>query len=238
MPLLTVQPKLGEQKSRATCRKWIRARVKTNGGVPAPRTRDGYLSFARRLLPPLSEKRIAMITPTDVREWNEALRATGKITQSARIHSVLRSILDYAVNDEIIQVSPCKVRVAGNAVSGIEVKPPRRRAALADAHALVTASAPVGLTSDDITSALERLAERYSRETELTVNVDAGQLPAIARETKEVVLRCAQEALANVRTHAPATRATIVVTTNDAGFTVTVSVLTRRPLTPVLVLRA
>lgn len=104
--------------------KWVMNRVKTNGEPLAPLTKKDYLSFIRRLLPPLSEKRIAMITPTDVREWNEALRATGKITQSARVYTVLRSIMDQAVDDGIIQVSPCKVRGAGNAVTGIEVKPP------------------------------------------------------------------------------------------------------------------
>lgn len=97
------------------------------------------------------------------------------------------------------------------------------RAALAEARALVTASAPVGLTGDGITSALTRLAERYSRETHLTVTVDAEPLPTIARETEVVVLRCAQEALANVRKHASATRATITVSTDDSGLSITVA---------------
>ncbi|MGV8858902.1 sensor histidine kinase [Rhodoglobus sp.] len=97
------------------------------------------------------------------------------------------------------------------------------RAALAEARALVTASAPVGLTGDGIMSALERLAERYSRETGLTVSVDAGQLPAIERETEVVVLRCAQEALANVRKHASATHATIAVTVDGTGLTLAVT---------------
>ncbi|WP_341953843.1 sensor histidine kinase [Salinibacterium sp. TMP30] len=96
------------------------------------------------------------------------------------------------------------------------------RAALAETRALVAASAPVGLTGEGITSALERLAERYSRETQLTVTVDAQALPAIARETEVVVLRCAQEALANVRKHAEATTATIVVTADGVGLTLSV----------------
>ena len=97
------------------------------------------------------------------------------------------------------------------------------RAALAEARALVTASAPVGLTGDGISSALHRLAERYTRETHLTVTVDAEHLPAIERETEVVVLRCAQEALANVRKHASATRATISVSVDDSGLTVSVA---------------
>jgi signal transduction histidine kinase len=85
------------------------------------------------------------------------------------------------------------------------------RAALAETRALVASSAPVGLTSDGISAALERLAERYSRETQVRVTVSAAELPTIARETEVVVLRCAQEALANVRKHAKASRATIEI---------------------------
>jgi signal transduction histidine kinase len=85
------------------------------------------------------------------------------------------------------------------------------RAALAETRALVASSAPVGLTSEGISAALERLAERYSRETQVLVTVNATELPTIARETEVVVLRCAQEALANVRKHAKASRATIEI---------------------------
>ncbi|MGJ8720254.1 MAG: sensor histidine kinase [Salinibacterium amurskyense] len=112
---------------------------------------------------------------------------------------------------------------AAAAAEQLELIEDSARAALAEARALVTASAPVGLTGDGITSALTRLAERYSRETQLTVTVDAEHLPAIARETEVVVLRCAQEALANVRKHANATRATITVTVSDAGLTIAVA---------------
>ncbi|MEL0627577.1 histidine kinase [Salinibacterium amurskyense] len=112
---------------------------------------------------------------------------------------------------------------AAAAAEQLELIEDNARAALAEARALVTASAPVGLTGDGITSALTRLAERYSRETQLTVTVDADHLPAIARETEVVVLRCAQEALANVRKHANATRATITVTVGDAGLTIAVT---------------
>ncbi|QAV71101.1 sensor histidine kinase [Salinibacterium sp. UTAS2018] len=112
---------------------------------------------------------------------------------------------------------------AAGAAEQLELIEDSARAALAEARALVTASAPVGLTGDGITSALTRLAARYSRETHLTVTVEAAGLPAIARETEVVVLRCAQEALANVRKHANATRATILVTADEAGLAVTVT---------------
>jgi signal transduction histidine kinase len=97
------------------------------------------------------------------------------------------------------------------------------RAALAETRALVASSAPVGLTSDGISAALERLAERYSRETQVRVTVNATELPTIARETEVVVLRCAQEALANVRKHAKASRATIEI--RALGGDVTLSIM-------------
>lgn len=97
------------------------------------------------------------------------------------------------------------------------------RAALAETRALVVASAPVGLTGDGITSALERLAERYSRETQLAVTVEAKNVTAIPRETEVVILRCAQEALANVRKHAEATAAKITISAVSAEVTLTVT---------------
>ena len=112
---------------------------------------------------------------------------------------------------------------AAGAAEQLELIEDSARAALAETRALVAASAPVGLTGDGISSALHRLAERYTRETHLTVTVDAAELPAIARETEVVVLRCAQEALANVRKHANATRATIAVAADATGLTVAVT---------------
>lgn len=90
---------------------------------------------------------------------------------------------------------------AAVAAEQLELIDESARAALAETHALVAASAPVGLTSDGISAARERLAERYSRETHIDVTMNATELPMIARETEVAVVRCAQEALANVRKH-------------------------------------
>ncbi|WP_050993055.1 sensor histidine kinase [Salinibacterium sp. PAMC 21357] len=53
--------------------------------------------------------------------------------------------------------------------------------------------------------------------------MDAGPLPALEREMEVVVLRCAQEALANVRKHADATTAIIAVATNSGELTLSVT---------------
>lgn len=81
--------------------------------------------------------------------------------------------------------------------------------ALGEARAVVAASA--SLSADGgLSVAIARLAERVERETGLVVahRVDA----ALTRELEVVLLRCAQEALANVRKHAGAQRASIEIT--------------------------
>lgn len=84
------------------------------------------------------------------------------------------------------------------------------RNALAETRALVAASATVGLTDGELVDALERLGQRFSRETGIAVTV-SGDPGAIDREDEVVVLRCAQEGLANVRKHSGATVATITL---------------------------
>jgi signal transduction histidine kinase len=77
------------------------------------------------------------------------------------------------------------------------------RTALAETRALVASGAPVALASGGIADALRRLGERFERETSVTVAVQV-DLGALDRDTEVVLLRCAQEGLANVRKHANA----------------------------------
>lgn len=97
------------------------------------------------------------------------------------------------------------------------------RTALAETRSLVAATAPVGLATGGIGDALERLGARFERETGLDVTVSATRLPALDRDTEVVLLRCSQEALANVRKHASAGAASIVVTAEDGLVTLTVT---------------
>jgi signal transduction histidine kinase len=78
------------------------------------------------------------------------------------------------------------------------------RSALAETRALVASSAPVGLATGGIKDALDRLAQRFSRETGLTVGVEVADLPPLERDSEVVLLRIAQEGLANIRKHAGA----------------------------------
>ncbi|TFV52489.1 sensor histidine kinase [Blastococcus sp. TF02A-35] len=78
---------------------------------------------------------------------------------------------------------------------------------LAEARAVVAAFRPVGLDGSTLVEALQRLAERFARETGLPVRVDTGALdgtPGLRTDEEVVLLRGAQEALTNVRRHAEA----------------------------------
>jgi signal transduction histidine kinase len=96
------------------------------------------------------------------------------------------------------------------------------RSALAETRALVASTGPVGLTTGGIADALERLAERFSRETSVTVGVEVTELPTLERDTEVVLLRVAQEGLANVRKHAGAESAVIELAADDGIVSLTV----------------
>lgn len=96
------------------------------------------------------------------------------------------------------------------------------RDALVEARSMVAASAPVDL-GGGIASALDRLAERFQRETGIAISVTAIISVELDRDTEVVLLRCAQEALANVRKHSHATFATVHLLTELLSATLSVT---------------
>ncbi|WP_448808578.1 sensor histidine kinase [Agromyces bauzanensis] len=95
------------------------------------------------------------------------------------------------------------------------------REALGEARALVAANAPVRVESD-LPDALTRLAERFTRETGVRVTADVDEVQ-LGRDLEVVLLRCAQEGLANVRKHAHATSAVVRVVARDDAVELTVA---------------
>lgn len=93
--------------------------------------------------------------------------------------------------------------------------------ALAEARSLVAAYTPVSV-SGGLPTTLAALAERFSTETGVAVAV-TGEAPDADREAEVVLLRCAQEALANVRKHAHAHTVSIVLQTTPDGAELTVT---------------
>lgn len=97
------------------------------------------------------------------------------------------------------------------------------RTALAEARALVASSAPVDLDTDGIGAALDRLGQRFARETGVRVTVEARVPPSLGRDAEVVLLRVAQEGLANIRKHAGASEAAIEVSGDAATVGIRVS---------------
>jgi signal transduction histidine kinase len=90
---------------------------------------------------------------------------------------------------------------------------------LAEARAMVAAFSPVALESATLVEALERLTERFGRETGLATRLDPTALgnAALSRGEEVVLLRGAQEALANVRRHASATAVVLRISSVGTG---------------------
>lgn len=88
---------------------------------------------------------------------------------------------------------------------------------LAEARALVAAFGPAALEDATLAEALERLAERFQAETGVRVEVALGAVGPTTRDTEVVLLRAAQEALANVRKHAGARRVLLRLQRDDAA---------------------
>jgi signal transduction histidine kinase len=75
---------------------------------------------------------------------------------------------------------------------------------LAEARALVTAFAPLPLQGATLVEAIERLAARFEDESGVAVTLRLSAVPGLGSAEDVVLLRSAQEALANVRRHAQA----------------------------------
>lgn len=87
---------------------------------------------------------------------------------------------------------------------------------LADARRIVNALMPAELESTALGDALARMLERLIDETGIEAILHADDdLPALGIDAEVALLRTAQSALANVRSHASASR--VVVTLADAG---------------------
>ena len=88
---------------------------------------------------------------------------------------------------------------------------------LAEARALVAASAPAPLQGGTLSEALRRLADRFAEETGTRVELAVPQALRLSSADDVVLLRSAQEALTNVRRHAAATAVRVDLRQDHAG---------------------
>lgn len=77
-----------------------------------PRTRAHYESMLKRLiLPELGDAKIVALTPAKVREWHTGL-GIDRPTRAAHAYALLHAICATAVQDEVLDANPCRIRSA------------------------------------------------------------------------------------------------------------------------------
>lgn len=77
-----------------------------------PRTRQLYESMLERLiLPELGDTKLVMLTPAKIREWHTGL-GTEHPTRNAHCYALLHAICATAVQDELLNANPCRIRAA------------------------------------------------------------------------------------------------------------------------------
>jgi integrase len=104
----------------------------------SPTSRLLYSHCLRHIIPALGGTLLPDITPAMVREWHAGLRRSTGPAMRAKAYSLLRTILNTALADDIIGSNPCRVRGAGSAKRAKQIRP----ASLAELETVVTAMPP------------------------------------------------------------------------------------------------
>lgn len=101
---------------------WVAAR-QVSGRPIKERTRVQYEGILRReLIPAFGTRQLTAITSADVRAWY-AKALTGKPTMRSHSYDLLKTILMTAVEEELIDKNPCRIRGAGKAKTVHKITP-------------------------------------------------------------------------------------------------------------------
>jgi integrase len=91
---------------RAYADRWLKQRTLR------PRTRAHYDRLLDRLiLPDLGDLKLVALAPARVREWHAGL-GTDTPTQTAHAYALLHAICVTAIQDELLDANPCRIRAA------------------------------------------------------------------------------------------------------------------------------
>ena len=181
-------------------------------------TRISHLSHERRDL-------IDELTATQA-QVSALSRETGAAEERERLAREMHDTIAQSLTGLVMLSQRAQRELAAGHADGIAdqlaVMEETARDALLETRSLVASGASVEV-GGGIVAAVERLGERFGRETGIRVSVDGDGLPELDRATEVVLLRCAQEALANVRKHSGARGAAIALASTGELVTMTVS---------------
>ncbi|MGW6195212.1 sensor histidine kinase [Kribbella sp. NPDC055110] len=154
-------------------------------------------------------------------ELAEAHHSAGVMAERERMAREIHDTLAQGMTSIVMlaQAAAAELSQGGNAAGRLAAIEDTARENLAEARALVAAFTPVALSEATLTEVLRRQAERFAAETGVDVQVSLDlpddEVTALPQAQQVVLLRAAQEALANVRKHAAATQVLITLGLSD-----------------------
>jgi signal transduction histidine kinase len=158
-------------------------------------------------------------------ELNEVHHSAGVMAERERMAREIHDTLAQGMTSIVMLSQAASVELdrgaTADASARLKAIEDTARENLAEARALVAAFTPVALSEATLTEVLRRQAERFAAETGVDVQVSLDlpdeEVAALPQAQQVVLLRSAQEALANVRKHARATQVRITLGLSDGG---------------------
>ena len=152
------------------------------------------------------QRLLAQLTATQ-QDLEAASREAGATAERARLARDVHDTIAQSLTSIVMLAERARRDPAADTIVLIEEA---ARDALSEARALVVVESPATDPSGSLAQALHRLGERFQRETGVEVSVHASEA-STPRDIQVVLLRCAQEGLANVRKHAAARTASLTL---------------------------
>ncbi|MEV4261509.1 sensor histidine kinase [Kribbella sp. NPDC049584] len=156
-------------------------------------------------------------------ELAEAHHSAGVMAERERMAREIHDTLAQGMTSIVMlaQTAAVELQRGADASARLAAIEDTARENLAEARALVAAFTPVALSEATLAEVLRRQAERFAAETGVDVQVSLDlpddEVAALPQAQQVVLLRSAQEALANVRKHARATQVLITLGLSDDG---------------------
>ena len=135
-----------------------------------------------------------------------AHRDAGATDERERLARELHDTIAQSLTGQVLLAQRARRELAAGSLTDetLELIESGSRDALTETRSLVAAGARVDLPGGGLVAALEQVAARFQRESGITVAVTSSLSAPLDRDAEVVLLRCAQEGLANVRKHAGA----------------------------------
>ncbi len=150
-------------------------------------------------------------------------RDAGGTSERERLAREIHDTIAQSLTSLVMLAQRARTELGANSAAGasIDLIEDTARQALTEARTLVAAMSPVRVDDSTLAETVGRLAERFGRETGIQIDALVS-VAGLDRELEVVLLRCAQEGLANVRKHSRAGTASVSIDRSGGDATLTV----------------